>query len=130
MIFNKKIAVAIIIAAMVIIVLIYGVVIKMQESQTNKLLDQKILDNRDATGSLKSINPSGSQMVVSSGKDYRAVITPATEIFRDGKRSLLADIKETDAITVLGRQKTPESADFVADSIYANSGDDNTPVQF
>ena len=39
---------------------------------------------------------------------------------REGERVELSDIKETDQITILGRKKSAEGDEFVADSIHVN----------
>jgi hypothetical protein len=87
---------------------------------------------RGETGEFKGVDVEKNEIIVSvGGNDYRAIITPSTEIFRLGLRAALADIQNTDVIGVFGREKTKNSGTFVADSIYANSNaSDSTSVQF
>jgi hypothetical protein len=75
-----------------------------------------------AGGNLKMISPDlGSiTLTIAGNNDVRAIVTSKTEVFRNGAPATLADIRNTDTVTILGRKKTEDGDDLVADSIYAN----------
>lgn len=77
--------------------------------------------SRGETGRLKSIDVEKSEIVVTvDDKDYTVVITPASEIFYQGSKSTLPEIKKDTLVSVFGREKAEKSDTFVADSVYVN----------
>jgi len=73
------------------------------------------------SGKLESVaNSSSTITITNNGANLRAIITPTTQIFRNAERALLTDVQETDKITVIGRKKSADSDEFIADSIYAS----------
>jgi|GEM_PF-3415479 hypothetical protein len=74
------------------------------------------------SGQVKKIAADNGAITISAnGKDQRATITAATEIFKDAKRSLLSDIDESDTAAIFGRKKTADGEEFIADSIYISA---------
>ncbi|MFA6375833.1 MAG: hypothetical protein WCX69_00325 [Candidatus Paceibacterota bacterium] len=74
------------------------------------------------SGQVKKIAADNSTITINiNGKDQRATITSATEIFKDAKQSLLSDINESDSATIIGRKKTADGEEFIADSIYISA---------
>jgi len=82
------------------------------------------------SGALKDIADNGSSITITSnGSDYRAIVTDSTVIIRDTVKASLSEIKETDNITIVGRKKSADSQEFIADSVYAvNSAKDIVPL--
>ena len=90
-------------------------------ADANKYSVEKYPVSHAESGSLKNISADSSAIVVvdDAGVEHRVVITDSTEVFRYDKRVELSEIKETDRITVLGRKRSEDSDEFVADSIHA-----------
>jgi hypothetical protein len=84
-----------------------------------------------AGGNLKMIAPDFSWITIgrADNDDTRAIVTDTTEVFYNGARAEISAIKGTDQVTILGRKSSEDSAEFVADTIYANSTVD-TPAPF
>jgi len=82
------------------------------------------------SGVLKSVASGNNEILIAGdSKNFRSIITDKTEIFRNGARASLSDIKGTDRIAILGRKKSADGKEFVADSIYANTPDDS-PISY
>jgi Cu/Ag efflux protein CusF len=71
------------------------------------------------TGALEGIAADKRTITVAGDQTRSFAVTPTTEVFRNGERASLADIKTTDVVTVLGRKKTEVDRDAIADTIYA-----------
>jgi hypothetical protein len=84
---------------------------------------------RGESGILKNIDTAKNEIIAAAnGNEYRALITPTTEVFRDGKKTSLENIKISDKLAILGREKAKGSELFVADSIYANSANNDIAI--
>lgn len=101
---------------------------RVEKDDNNYSRDKYPLVN-SVTGALKEIKTDNSVIIISSGKNYNAIITPSTEIFRNGQRTQLSAIGNSDLITIMGRQKNRDSQEMVADTVYANIDSDDAAVQ-
>jgi hypothetical protein len=74
------------------------------------------------TGDLKGTDANGGAITITSGGvDYRAALIPGTEISRNSEKSDLSQIHAGDIVTIMGRKKSKDGREFVADKVYANS---------
>lgn len=73
-----------------------------------------------ASGDIKNISSDNKSITFEQEdrSETSAAITETTEIFHNGERISVSDLKDADTIAVLGRKKSESGAEFVADSIY------------
>jgi len=71
------------------------------------------------SGQVKTIAADKSTItIIGNNKDVIAKITITTKIFKDAKQVTISIIKEKDNVAIMGRKKTAEDDEFIADSIY------------
>jgi len=71
------------------------------------------------SGQVKKIAADDSTLTIANNdEDVVAKITIATKIFKDAKQVTASSIKENDNVVIMGRKKTIENDEFIADSIY------------
>jgi len=87
-------------------------VIYMPEEYTLSHSESGLLENIDGDN--------GVITVVDGDKKHSAIVTAATKVFRNAERVSLSDVKDADRVTIMGRKKTAEGEDFIADSVYAS----------
>jgi len=74
------------------------------------------------SGQVKNIDSdNGSMTIASNNEDQRVTISAATAIFKDAGKASLSDIKESENATIIGRKKTADGEEFIADSIYVSA---------
>lgn len=101
---------------------ITSISLPLSASSTNDYFQEIYSYSRGETGRFKKYDTERNMITMEvGGKDYFILVTPSTEIFRNGRRGSLIDINQTDIMTVLGREKEKNSDTLVADSIYSNT---------
>jgi hypothetical protein len=81
------------------------------------------------TGHLKDTDNGNKLIITSEDGDYELILSPKSEIFRNGKRAAISDIEKIDLVSALGRKKTQESREISVNSIYANTDEENVSVK-